>query len=130
MNNTDGLANNFYFYKEKGNSPYKIIPWDLDKSFNMQFSIGVCGDNNIIKKILQYPAYKKRYNDLLKTIGENYLTEANLFPIIDSIYNKIKQFYHRDPYLYSENETLEVRISKLKEFISSQRKLALETNVN
>jgi len=129
MNNTDGLANNFYFYKKTGKSPYQIIPWDFDKSFNLKFTVGVCGDNHIIRKILQYPQYKEYYNSFLKIIGDSYLTESNLFHVIDSCYNVIKPFYKRDPYFQSETESLEERVSKLKQFIISQREMVLSNKV-
>jgi len=130
MNNTDGLSNNFYFYKKHGNSPYQIIPWDFDKSFNLKFSVGVSGDNHIIKKILQHPDYKNYYNNLLKIVGDYYMTESNLFPVIDSCYTKIKPFYHRDPYLQNSSESFEERVEKLKEFIVSQRKMIKDSKIN
>lgn len=123
MNNTDGLANNFYFYKERGNSPYVIIPWDFDKSFNLQFKVGVVGNNHIIKKILENENYRKRYNDIVMLIVEKYFTEENLFPIIDSCFQKFKKFYNRDPFLYNEQESFETRVRLLKDFIISQREI-------
>ncbi len=123
INNTDGLANNFYFYKKKGNSPYEIIPWDFDKSFNLDFNTGIIGDNGIIKKILQSPVYKKYYNTLLKEVADKYFTEDNLYPLIDSCYKLNKTFYNRDPILNKDAETYESRIEQLKKFISSQRRM-------
>lgn len=126
MNNSDAFANNFYLFKETPSSPYCIIPWDFDKSFYYQFDVKYPGYNNIISKLLQNSRLKKEFNDKLYYIVENVMTGEKLFPVIDSIYSKIKESYMLDPHLGGSGYSLETEKNNIKNFIIDRRLKILE----
>lgn len=126
INNVDGLTNNFYLYRSAVGKPYEIIPWDFDKSFFSSEPMGLYGDSDIIRKLFAdqecYRIYKEIVRDLLETV----FTEENLFPIIDSAYDSIREAYYKDPYLRIKENSLEDEVRDLKQFIT-ERRLQLST---
>jgi spore coat protein H len=121
INNSDGFGNNFYLFKERPNSPYKLLPWDFDKTFDPDARLGFAGDNAIIRKLFLNDSCYSLYKDDLRYILKNYFTEEKLYPIIDSVYIKIKDAYNCDPYLGGNGISLDKEISKVKCFIKERR---------
>lgn len=122
MNNTDGLTNNFYLYRKSAGSAYTIIPWDFDKTFDPNAGFGLYGENDISRKLFQSDSCYRIYKSLVKKVIDHYFTGENLFPIIDSEYEKIKEAYYLDPYLGLAGLSLEEEIGILKNFITERRK--------
>lgn len=125
INNSDGLTNNYYFYKRDAASPYEIIPWDFDKTFDYKINLGLYADNDIIKVIIKSDTCHTIYKQEMKDILEKYFTESNLYPVIDNIYNKIKDAYNLDPWLRMNGYNLENEINEIKNFIAERRKYLL-----
>lgn len=121
INNSDGLTNNYYFYKKTPHSPFTIIPWDFDKAFDYKINLKLYGENDIIKALFRNDSCKVLYKQEMKNILEKYFTEENLFPVIDENYNKIKSVYNFDPWLKMNGYNLEKEVSELKNFIISRR---------
>lgn len=125
MNNTDGLGNNFYLVKHQASSPYQIIPWDFDKTFDPQANLGFAGNNAIIQKLFTNDSCVTLYKAALKDLLENHFTENKLYNIIDSVYNKIKTAYGYDSYLGGSGVSLEKETTGLKAFITNRRNYLL-----
>ena len=121
LNNSDGLTNNFYLYKENPSVPYSILPWDFDKTFDPATNYGLYGENQIVQRLFQSDSCYNLYLSIVKDILDDYFTEENLFPVIDLVYNKIKEPYNLDPYLGLSGLSLENEIRILKNFISERR---------
>jgi len=99
INNIDAFSNNFFLYRKKANKPFEIIPWDFDKAFTKNQSIGLFEGNEIIKKLILNIDLKDYYLRRIEFFLENYFTEEELFPIIDVAAERIKDGYNLDPYL-------------------------------
>lgn len=125
INNSDGLTNNYYFYRKYATSPYEIIPWDFDKTFDYKINLSLYADNEIIKVLLKsdtcYAIYRKEMKDILT----NYFTELNLYPVINYIYNRIKDVYSLDPWLRMNGIKLENEMTAIKTFITERRNYLL-----
>ncbi|MCU7502945.1 MAG: hypothetical protein HF314_07720 [Ignavibacteria bacterium] len=121
LNNLDGFENNFYLVKDYPDSPYRILPWDFDKTFDTGINVGLAGNNAIIRKLLQNDSCLSIYKSDLRMILNSCFTEDRLYPIIDSVYIKIKGAYNEDPYLGANGISLEDEISELKRFIRERR---------
>jgi spore coat protein CotH len=117
----DGFENNFYFYKSIPSDPYRIIPWDFDRTFDPNYNIDTYGENEIIMKLLQNDSCKKMYKRELKVILNENFKEEILFPVIDSVFYKIKRFYSFDPYLKGSDGEINNRINILKTLIIERR---------
>ncbi len=126
MNNSDAFANNFYMFRETPGSPYVIIPWDFDKAFYYGFDVPYPGLNNIIFKLFENNELKERFDEKIRYIVTDVMTEENLFPIMDSIYTKIKNSYDLDPYLGESGYSLENEVNTLKSFIINRRNKLLQ----
>jgi spore coat protein H len=115
----DAFTNNFFLYKESAASPFRIIPWDFDKTFDIIGSVGLYGDNEIIRKLFQNDSCRVLYKQYMKDILDNIFTEKNLYPLIDQYAEKIRPFYQYDPYLGKLN--FDEQIQFLKTFITNRR---------
>jgi len=115
----DAFTNNFFLYKESASAPFRVIPWDFDKTFDVIGSVGLYGDNELIRKLFQNDSCRALYKQYMKDILDNIFTEDNLFPFIDQYAEKIKPFYKYDPYLGELN--FEEQIQFLKTFITNRR---------
>jgi spore coat protein H len=122
----DGFRNNIIFFKRTPDSPYEVIPWDFDGSFNPSFNEIYFGDNEIINKLLQNDSCKAVYDYYFNYCLENFFTEQMLFPFIDAVINKINKPYSLDPYLGEAGYNIQQEADKLKQFISERRTLLLE----
>ena len=121
INNSDGLTNNYYFYKKTFTSPYEIIPWDFDKTFDYKINVGLYGDNEIIKVLFKNEECYALYKQEMKTILNECFTESNLFPVIDKIYNQIKDVYNLDPWLRMNGCDLQNEVKQIKNLITQRR---------
>jgi spore coat protein H len=125
LNNSDGLTNNFFLYKESPSAPYFILPWDFDKTFDPKTNYGLFGENQIIQQLFQSDSCYNLYISILKNYLNNYFNEENLYPVIDSVYSRIGEPYALDPYLGMSGLSLDSEVSTLKNFISERRKYLL-----
>ena len=116
----DAFTNNFFLYKETPSSPFRIIPWDFDKTFDINGSVGLYGDNDLIRKLFQNDSCRAIYKNNMNNILNSMFTEEKLFPMIDELSAKIAPFYMFDPYLSHNNFEKEVQF--LKDFITERRK--------
>jgi len=122
-NDPDSFTNNFFLYKASADAPFRVIPWDFDKT--MFGNIGLYGDNDLIHKLLLNDSCRTIYRNNVRYIVENLFTESALFPIIDSIYIQIKDFYELGPYhkdydLYKEKEELKSAVIQRREELLMQ----------
>lgn len=125
----DGFRNNVIFYKKTPDSPYEIIPWDFDATFNTTFAVQH-GNNEIIQKLLSNDSCQTLYNLYYNDCLENLFTESNLFPLIDGAAGKIKTAYELDPYLGEAGYDINAESEKLKNFISGRRQILVSNPPN
>ncbi len=121
INNFDAFRNNFFLHKESGLAPFKIIPWDFDKSFYYEDEVGIYGENEIILKLLQNDQVVEEYKNKVKYLLSTVFTKKYIFPIIDSTASVIRDGYNIDPYLGAGRYNFEEEINALKQFISERR---------
>jgi spore coat protein H len=122
----DGFTNNMYLYRSSSDSAYQIIPWDFDRSFDSQFKPIIYGDNEIIRKLKTNSQIDSIYRNELRYICNEIFTEENLFPIVDTIYNRIKEAYYLDPHLGLAGYNLDEDIAAIKQFIVNRRRIILD----
>jgi spore coat protein H len=116
----DGFRNNIIFYKKTAQSPYEIIPWDFDATFNPTFSPILYGDNEIIQKLITNDSCAAIYNSYFNFCLENVFTESNLIPLIDETVKKVRKGYELDPYLGEAGYNIDREAEELKQFISQR----------
>ncbi|KAA3614877.1 MAG: hypothetical protein D8M58_10505 [Calditrichaeota bacterium] len=125
INNTDAFRNNFFLWKEEANSPFKFVPWDFDLSFNRKWHVGLYGKNAVIKKLLLNENTFNLYKKKLQIFTEQFYTEDNIFPLIDSTVAIIRDGYDIDPHLGNGIYNLDEQVNKLKDFISNRRQFVI-----
>lgn len=121
INNIDAFANNFFLYRKSANTPFEIIPWDFDKAFTKNQSIGIFEGNEIIKKLIQNKELKEYYLGRIEFFLNNYFTEEELFLLINSAAERIKDGYNLDPYLGGLGTNFSNEISELKNYIKHRK---------
>ncbi len=125
VNNTDAFRNNFFLWKEKFNSPLKIIPWDFDLSFNWKKHVGLFGRNEVIDKLLLNENTFNLYKSKMLQFANTIYTEENIFPLIDSTATFIREGYNIDPYLGGGIYNFNEEVTELKQFITNRRNYIL-----
>ncbi len=119
----DAFTNNFFLYKETPQSPFRILPWDFDKTFATVGTVGFYRDIDLINKLFMNDSCRAMYKAKMAYVLENIFTEEKLFPIIDKLEPLIEPFYKYDPYLSGHNYKNEVQ--SIKNFITERRKYLL-----
>lgn len=119
----DGFRNNIIFYKRTPETPYQILPWDFDGTFNPKFTEIISGDNEIINKLLLNDSCKALYNSYYNFFINEVFIESKLFQIIDETVKTIRTGYEFDPYLGEAGFNLDNESDLLKNFISERRLL-------
>lgn len=126
INNDDAFKNNYYLQRETPVSPYKIYPWDFDRSFDPDNDVGLAGENNLFLKLSQNTTVRSKYINEMQFILNNYFREDILFPVIDSTAAHIRQAYNMDPFLGAGRYDLDTQVGALKAFITSRRQFLLD----
>ncbi|MFO7446051.1 MAG: CotH kinase family protein [Ignavibacteriaceae bacterium] len=119
----DAFNNNFFLYKETPMSPFRVIPWDFDKTFDIVGRVGFYGYNDIIRKLFLNDSCRAFYKEYMRYYLNTVFTEGRLYPIIDELAARISPYYQYDPYL--GHNDFEKEVQSLKTFITERRKFLL-----
>jgi spore coat protein CotH len=119
----DSYTNNFFLYRSAPNAPFRVIPWDFDKTFFRDHDLGLYGENDIILKLLQNDSCALLYRNFMKDFLDDVFTEQRLFPMIDSLAILIREYHPLDPYLSQYDFSVE--INSTKSFITQRRNTLL-----
>lgn len=145
LDSYQGSGHNYYLYHNTATNKFDWIVWDCNETFG-NFNMGMTitqlenlslfyvptNPQNIrplTTKMIQDPVYKGRYVDVLCQLMENEFTSGNLFPIIDSLYTRIKPDVYSDTKKPYSNQDFETNINSqvgnnipgLKSFITNRR---------
>jgi len=129
LHNWDGYFNNLRLHLDprpslidslKGSrGKFQIIPWDLDNL--LEFYEGrsrLEGANELSEKLLQVPAWRQRYKQILLELMDEKLTVATLELLIDDTAAKIARAYAADRFLIARgNKPLTEHVAETKQFI-------------
>ena len=118
-NDPDSYTNNFFLYRTAPDAPFRVIPWDFDKTFFRDNSLGLYGENEIILKLLQNDSCATLYRGFIRDFLGDVFTEQQLFPMIDSLAVLIRDYHPLDPYLSQYD--FNVEINSTKSFITQRR---------
>ena len=143
VSNWDGFHNNHWLYNDpKREGSWRIIPWDMDKTWGMgslSFEEGLeempldymvtmteMQESKLINNLHKDDEYLKMYKDRLQSALETSFTEEKLYPKIDDLYtllsNEMDKMAAQTGLDYSkEKESLLRPIPKIKSFIPLRR---------
>jgi len=119
LHNWDGYFNNLRLHLDPQIGKFQIIPWDLDNL--LEFYEGrsrLEGANELSKKLLEIPTYRRRYKQILLELMDEKLTVASLDLLIDDTAAKIARAYAADRFLTARgNKPLVEHVAETKQFI-------------
>lgn len=119
FHNWDGYFNNFRLHLDPQIGKFQFIPWDLDNL--LEFYEGrsrLEGANELSEKLLQVPAYRRRYKQILLELLDEKLTVTNLEAQIDETAAKIVSAYAADRFLTARgSKPLTEHAAETKQFI-------------
>lgn len=102
--------NNYYLYNNSFTGKFEFVPYDTDNTFGIDwFGIDWATrdiyrwwhddqDRPLTSKTFGNQVYKDRFSFFLNELINDYTNTNNLFPKIDSIFNKIKSSANADDY--------------------------------
>lgn len=145
LDSYQGSGHNYYLYHNTATDKFDWIVWDCNETFG-NFTQGMTltqmenlsvfyvpsnppNSRPLTSKMLQNNTYKSSYIYAVCQILDNEFTTQNLFPIIDSLYNRIKPDVYADQKKPYSNQDFENNINSpvgnnipgLKSFITNRR---------
>lgn len=145
LDSYQGSGHNYYVYHNTQSNKFDWITWDCNETFG-NFTQGMTltqmeslslfyvpanppNSRPLTSKMLQNSSYKSAYINTVCQVMENEFTADNLFPIIDSLYNRIKPDVYADTKKPFSNQDFENNINSpvgnnipgLKSFITNRR---------
>jgi spore coat protein H len=119
FHNWDGYFNNFRLHLDPQIGKFQFIPWDLDNLLELHPTRSrLEGANELSEKLLQVPAYRRRYKQILLELMDEKLTVASLDLLIDETAAKIARAYAADRFLTAPgSKPLVEHVSATKQFI-------------
>ena len=119
FHNWDGYFNNFRLHLDPQIGKFQFIPWDLDNL--LEFYAGrsrLEGANELSAKLLQVPAYRRRYKQILLELLDEKLTLASIDAQIDETAAKIAPAFAADRFLTARgSKPLTEHVAETKQFI-------------
>ncbi|MGE0173739.1 MAG: CotH kinase family protein [Oligoflexales bacterium] len=122
LNNWDGYQNNFFLYRDTKTKQFAFVPWDLDRTLELEASnmfepdITIWGKNKLFAFILTDLEHKRAYLDLLEQIITKSYPLSKMFAIIEENSSKIRRAYEADRML-NHKTSLFVEKERLKQTI-------------
>jgi spore coat protein H len=119
FHNWDGYFNNFRLHRDPQIGKFQFIPWDLDNLLELHPTRSrLEGANELSEKLLQVPAYRRRYKQILLELMDEKLTVVSLDLLIDETAAKIARAYAADRFLTAPgSKPLVEHVSATKQFI-------------
>jgi len=102
--------NNFYLYHNQFTGQFEYIPYDLDNTLGIDWVNRDWGNRNIYSwsktgeprplynRILEVQEYRDRFSHYMQDALLNIFNEAELYPYLDAIRDKLKTFIADDTY--------------------------------
>ncbi|MGK9369391.1 CotH kinase family protein [Melioribacter sp. Ez-97] len=116
--NWDGIIHNFCLRRDASSNKFEIVPWDLDRTFMWDdYRTAFPGDNYLVRKLMNYPQYRKIYKAHFERLLEEVFNASVLFPKIDSMKTVIGNAYNNDRWLKSNGYDIETESENIKRFI-------------
>nr|WP_295972581.1 CotH kinase family protein [uncultured Bacillus sp.] len=105
--NYDGFVHNYALYRSDETGLFEIFPWDYDATWGRDVHgkdmpedyVRIEGFNTLTARILDVPSFRRRYKQLLLEIIGHQFTVDFIRPKIDAMYNLIKPYVLKDPYV-------------------------------
>lgn len=106
-----GSGHNYYLYHNELTEKFEWIAWDVNEAFGVflhgnqtsqmtSLPLNYNATNSIRplhNKMINVPEYWDSYRNFLCNALNDYFNPAYMNPIIDSLYNRIRQSYYNDP---------------------------------
>ena len=118
LHNWDGYFNNFRLYRDPAIGKFQFIPWDLDHLLVRHPERSkVGGANRLSERLLEVPAYRERYKEILISLLDELLTIGILERRIDEVASQLAAAYEADPYLSAPGVVIFQHAEQVKAFM-------------
>ncbi|MFF2288313.1 CotH kinase family protein [Peribacillus butanolivorans] len=126
--NFDGFVHNYALYRNGDTGLFEIIPWDYDATWGRDVNgkvmeedyVGIKGFNTLTARILDIDTFRRIYQRLLKEIMNNQFNVRYMEPIIQDMYNQIRPYVPKDPYIRDNIEIFDKEPDFILNFIESR----------
>jgi spore coat protein H len=126
--NYDGFVHNYALYRNGETGLFEIIPWDYDATWGRDINgkempedyVRIQGYNTLTARLLDVPAFRKKYQLILKEILEQKYTVENLQPKVEGLYKQIKPHVQKDPYIKDRLDLFENEPELILRFIEKR----------
>ncbi len=101
--------NNYFIYDHPNTGKFTYIPYDMDNTYGVQWGVNDINKRNIhnwgnsnvnaplTESILAQSAYKKQFEGYIFQAIETFYNEKHMFPLVDSLYQKLENAISLDP---------------------------------
>ncbi|CAM3861558.1 CotH kinase family protein [Mesobacillus zeae] len=113
--NYDGFVHNYALYRNSETKLFEILPWDYDATWGRDLHgrwmehdyVPVEGFNSLTARLLDVPAFRKRYKGLLQEFLQKQFTVEYLAPKIETLVSSIRPYLLKDPYKKERTEVFD-----------------------
>ncbi|MCW5908520.1 MAG: CotH kinase family protein [Chitinophagales bacterium] len=106
-----GSGHNYYIYHNTSTDKFEWIAWDVNEAFGvflngnqtsqmttlpMNYN-ATAGNRPLHNKMITVPEYWNQFQNFLCNVLDEYFNPAHMNPIIDSLHERIKNYYYNDP---------------------------------
>jgi spore coat protein H len=126
--NFDGFIHNYALYQNGDSKLYEMTPWDYDGSWGRDLHgepldfhfVPITGYNTLTARLLHFPAFKKKYREILSSILENDFSVEVQKDILDDLFQSLIPNIHLDPFVKISEEGLENEKKFIFKFIQNR----------
>lgn len=110
--NYDGFIHNYALYRNRSTGLFEVIPWDYDATWGRDINghkmdydyVPISGYNTLTARILDVPAFRRQYKQLMKAILGHQFTPEYMEPEITAMHSLLRPHLAKDPYISNELE--------------------------
>jgi len=95
--NEDAFDHNYAVYRDEATRKYAFVPWDYEGSWGRDCygepapanAVRITGYNRLTARLMGFPAFRRRYRELLERILDEHFREDILLPVIRTMLEEI-----------------------------------------
>ena len=126
--NYDGFVHNYALYRNGETGLFEIIPWDYDATWGRDVNgkimaedyVRIEGFNTLTARILDVKTFRFRYKQLLEEVMCHQFTLDYLKPKVEAMYELIRPFVQKDPYVKDRIDQFEQEPEVITNFIKAR----------
>lgn len=126
--NFDGFIHNYALYRRGDSGLFEVIPWDYDATWGRDINgrsmphdyTLISGYNTLTARLLDDPAIRHKYRDILRGILEGPFTVPVIKPKVEAMHHLIRDDVLKDPCIGEDSDPFDREQAVILNYISKR----------